>query len=106
MTITQYLDTGVSALVAATAATLCVTYHRLAPWHSTPMVRHLMMLSGALGALGMYSVAIILVGPDGTPATVLRVLRAGLLLIVTALLIQRTVMVVRRQRKRPPRRRS
>ncbi|MGE9696650.1 putative phage holin [Streptomyces sp. CH6] len=103
MTIAQYLNTGVSAAVAAASAVFCITYHRLAPWRSTPMGWHLMTLAGAIGALGLYTVVITLVGLDGTPATVLRIVRAGLLLLVAALLIQRTLMVIRAQKKRPPR---
>ncbi|MFJ5089957.1 hypothetical protein [Streptomyces sp. NPDC088674] len=103
MTIAQYLNTGVSGAVAAAAAVFCITYHRLAPWRSTPMGWHLMMLSGTLGALGLYTVVITLVGLDGTAATVLRIVRAGLLLFVAALLVQRTLMVIRAQKERSPR---
>ncbi|KUL59697.1 hypothetical protein ADL32_19210 [Streptomyces albidoflavus] len=98
MSFAQILNTAVSALVALAAAAFVVTYHRLAPWRSTPMGWHLMLLAATLGLLGLYTVVITIVGLDGTPATVLRIVRAGLLLLVAGLLAQRTLMVIRAQR--------
>ncbi|MFD5026979.1 hypothetical protein [Streptomyces sp. NPDC058373] len=98
MSIAQLLNMTVSGLVALSAALFVFTYHRLAPWRSTPMGWHLMLLAAALGGLGLYTVVITIVGLDGTTATVLRIVRAGLLLLVAGLLAQRTCMVVRAQR--------
>lgn len=98
MSLAEILNMSVSALVTVCSAAFCLTYHRLAPWRSTPMGWHLMLLSAALGALGLYTVVITLVGLDGTAATVLRIVRAALLLLVAGLLAQRTHMVIRAQR--------
>ncbi|PAX92826.1 hypothetical protein CLM82_00985, partial [Streptomyces albidoflavus] len=48
-----------------------------------------------LGLLALLAAVITIVGRDGTPATVLRIVRAGLLLLVAGLLAQRTLMVIR-----------
>lgn len=103
MSVAEVLNMSVSGLVFLCAVAFIVTYHRLAPWRSTPMGWHLMLLSGALGALGAYTVVISIVGLDGPAATVLRLVRAALLLLVAGLLLQRTRMVIRAQRKDSPR---
>nr|WP_239086317.1 hypothetical protein [Streptomyces parvus] len=69
------------------------TYHLMAPWRRTYMGWHLMLFTGAIGLLGLYTVVVTITGLDGTPAMVLRYVRSALLLLVAGLMLQRTWMV-------------
>ncbi|WP_441349414.1 putative phage holin [Streptomyces sp. 8L] len=75
-----------------------VTYHVKAPWRSSEIGRHLMAVAGTIGALGVYTILIV-VWPHGGVAAVLRTARTVLLVAVAWLMVQRTVWVVRAQRK-------
>jgi hypothetical protein len=92
----QMANTAASGLVALACAVFAIVYHRHAPWRSTPVGRHLMTFTAAIGALGAYTVAITL-WSYGAPATVLRTARTVLLVIIALLVMQRTHMVLRAQ---------
>lgn len=102
MSADEWINIVVSGIVLVSAAVFAITYHLNAPWRSTAMGRNLMTFSAAMGGLGGYTVAIAIVGQDGTPAAVLRIVRAVLLLLIAGLLVQRTVMVIRAQRHADP----
>ncbi|WP_371099881.1 hypothetical protein [Streptomyces sp. PU_AKi4] len=87
-----------SGLVALASIVFAVVYHLHAPWRSTPVGRHLMGFTLAIGALGAYTIAIT-IWPDGIPAEILRATRTGLLLVIAALVVQRIVMVVSAQHR-------
>lgn len=101
MTPAEMVNVTFSGVVAATAAVFVITYHRLAPWRSTPTGWYLMSFAGAIGGLALYTVVITAVGLNGVPAMVLRYIRAGLLLVVAALFIQGTRKVLQVQRAGP-----
>ena len=94
----QTANTTASALVALASVAFAVVYHLHAPWRSTPVGRHLMTFTLAIGALGAYTILITL-WPEGTPAVVLRTARTVLLVVIAALVVQRIVMVVRVQHR-------
>lgn len=98
MNVPQLVNTLASGLVVACSALFMITYHVKAPWRSTEIGRHLMAVAGTIGALGLYTI-LILVWPHGTAAGVLRTARTVLLVAVAALMVQRTVWVLRAQRK-------
>lgn len=100
MSVAELLNMIVSALVAAASLTFVIVYQVKAPWRSTPMGWHLMTFAASIGGLGLYTVVITLVGTDGAAATVLRIVRSVLLLVLAILMVQRTVMVIRAQRRR------
>ncbi|MEU0656133.1 putative phage holin [Streptomyces albogriseolus] len=89
----QIMNIIASGLVAAASAVFVVVYHLRAPWRSTPVGRHLMGFTAAIGLLGAYTIAIT-IWPDGLPATLLRAARTGLLLVIAALVVQRIHMVI------------
>ncbi|MFW3477358.1 putative phage holin [Streptomyces microflavus] len=93
MSFAQILNLAVSALVFVCSAAFVVTYHLMAHWRRTYMGWHLMLFTGAIGLLGLYTVVVTITGLDGTPAMVLRYVRSALLLLVAGLMIQRTWMV-------------
>ena len=93
MSVAQILNLAASALVALFAAVFIVTYHVLAPWRRTVMGWHLMLFTGAIGLLGLYTIVVTFTGLDGAPATVLRYARTAVLMLVAALIAQRTWMV-------------
>ena len=95
----QLANTAASGLVTLACAVFAVVYHRHAPWRSTPVGRHLMSFTLAIGALGAYTVAITL-WDHGAPAVALRVTRTLLLVVIAALVVQRTRMVVNAQHHR------
>ncbi|WP_354643836.1 hypothetical protein [Kitasatospora camelliae] len=97
----QLANFGASGLVTLTSAVAVATYHRLAPWRSTRYGRHVMTVTAAVGALGLYTVLITL-WPTGVTATILRGIRTGLLLLLAVMMIQRTRMFIDAQH-RPPR---
>lgn len=99
MSVDEWINTVVSALVFGSAVAFVVTYHLHAPWRSTHLGWHLMLFAGAIGGLGAYTVAIVIVGQEGPAAAVLRYVRALSLLLIAGLLVQRTVMVLRVQRR-------
>lgn len=101
MTPAEMVNVSASGLVAATALTFVITYHRLAPWRSTPTGWYLMSFAGAIGGLALYTVLITAVGLNGLPAAVLRYIRGGLLFVVAALFIQGTRKVLQVQRGTP-----
>ncbi|MCE7081141.1 hypothetical protein [Streptomyces sp. ST2-7A] len=88
------MNAAASGLLLVAAVVFCVAYHVLARWWRSPEGRHLMAGAAALGALGGYTVAI-MVWPDAVPA--LRWVRAGLVLALAVLLAQRTVLLWRAQ---------
>lgn len=92
----QIANTAASALVALCSLVFAAVYHRKAPWRSTPVGRHLMIFTLAIGALGAYTV-IVTAWPDGNLATALRFARTLLLLLIAALVVQRTRMVLAAQ---------
>jgi hypothetical protein len=92
----QIANNAASGLVALCSLVFAVVYHRRAPWRSTPVGRHLMLFTLAIGALGAYTVAVT-AWPDGIAATILRFARTLLLLLIAALVMQRTRMVLRAQ---------
>lgn len=95
----QAANTAASAAVAVAALVCVVTYAVLAPtWRRSAAGRHVMAMSAALGALGLYTV-LITVWPDGSVASVFRAVRTVVVLSIAGLLVQRTWMVVRAQRK-------
>lgn len=101
MSTDEWINTVVSGLVFLSALAFVVAYQLLAPWRSTPMGWHLMLFASAIGGMGAYTVAIAIVGPDGSGAVALRILRALALLLIVGLMVQRTVMVIRAQRRAP-----
>ncbi len=102
MSMAQILNLAASGLVAVTAAAFIVTYHLLAPWRRTAMGWHLMLFTGAIGCLGLYTIVVTITGLDGVPAMVLRYARTVLLLVVSGLMVQRTWMVWAAQHPRRP----
>ncbi|MFD4786608.1 hypothetical protein ACFWN1_05900 [Streptomyces sp. NPDC058459] len=98
MNLGQWVNTVVSAFVALCALVFIVTYHRLAPWRGSGVGWFVMALAATIGLLASYTVVITAVGIDGTAATVLRMIRSGLLLTVGGLLIQATRTMIRAQR--------
>lgn len=93
MSIAQVLNLAASGLVAVAATVFITTYHVLAPWRRTAMGWHLMLFTGAIGLLGLYTIVVTFTGLDGTPAMVLRYARTALLMFVAVLIVQRTWMV-------------
>ncbi|MFJ1900550.1 hypothetical protein [Streptomyces sp. NPDC088115] len=102
MSIAQILNLAASGLVALFAGAFIVTYHLLAPWRRTRMGWHLMLFTGAIGCLGLYTIVVTITGLDGTPAMVLRCARTVLLLVVAVLIGQQTRMVYAAQRRPRP----
>lgn len=96
MTCTQLANTAASGLVALCCMVFAVVYHLYAPWRSTPVGRHVMGFTVAIGALTAYTVAITL-WPHGVTAMVLQLVRTVLLLVVAGLVLQRIHMVLRVQ---------
>lgn len=94
----QLANTAASGLVAAASLTFAIVYHLRAPWRSTPVGRHLMGFTLAIGALGAYTIAIT-IWPDGTAASILRTARTALLVVIAALVVQRIYMVVNAQHR-------
>ncbi|MEU1134924.1 hypothetical protein ABZ383_34565 [Streptomyces sp. NPDC005900] len=92
----QLANIAASGLVALCSAVFAVVYNRYAPWRSTALGRHIMTFTLAIGALGVYTVAIA-VWDHGVPAMVFRATRTLLLLVIAVLVMQRTRMVVRAQ---------
>lgn len=92
----QLANNAASGLVALCSLVFAVVYHRHAPWRSTPVGRHLMIFTLAIGALGAYTVGVT-AWPEGAATTVLRFARTLLLLLIAALVVQRTRMVLRAQ---------
>ncbi|WP_073946538.1 putative phage holin [Streptomyces kebangsaanensis] len=104
MTPSQVMNAGVSGLVAVLAAVFLWTYTRRARWEQSGMGQYFVAAVATIGLLGTYTVVITLVGVDGTAASVLRIVRSGLLLTVAGLLLQATLAVRRAYpRKRPKR---
>jgi uncharacterized membrane protein YidH (DUF202 family) len=89
----QMANLAASGLVALASFVFAVVYHLRAPWRSTPVGRHLMGFTLAIGALGAYTIAIT-IWPDGMPAEILRATRTVLLLVIAALVVQRIHMVI------------
>jgi cation transport ATPase len=92
MDFAQVMNVAASSLVALCSIVFAVVYHTHAPWRSTPVGRHLMAFTAAIGALGGYTVAITL-WPDGTVATVLQFVRTLIMLLIAGLVLQRVRMV-------------
>lgn len=98
MNCAQLANTAASALVALCCFVFAVVYQMHAPWRSTPVGRHLMLFTLAIGALSTYTV-LVAIWPEGPTATVLRSLRTVLLLVIAALVLQRTHMVLNAQHR-------
>lgn len=96
MDFAQVANVAASGLVTLCSFVFAVVYHTHAPWRTTPVGRHLMLFTAAIGALAAYTVAVT-VWPDGVAATVLRYSRTLLLLLIAALVLQRVRMVVAAQ---------
>jgi hypothetical protein len=94
----QMANLGASGLVALASIVFAITYHLRAPWRSTPVGRHLMGFTLAIGALGAYTIAIT-VWPDGVVAAGLRTARTLLMVVIAALIAQRVYMVVSAQHR-------
>ncbi|MEW2393084.1 hypothetical protein AB0933_32460 [Streptomyces venezuelae] len=92
----QLANVAASGLVALCSIVFAAMYQRHAPWRSTPVGRHIMSFTLAIGAFGAYTVAITF-WDHGAPAAVLRAVRTLLLVVISALIIQRTQMVLRAQ---------
>lgn len=103
----QMANLASSGLVALASFVFAIVYHLHAPWRSTPVGRHLMGFTLAIGALGAYTIAIT-IWPDGAAASVLRATRTVLMVVIAALVVQRIHMVVTAQHRgallgaRPP----
>lgn len=97
----QIANNAASGLVALCSLVFAVVYHRHAPWRSTPVGRHLMLFTLAIGALGAYTV-VVTAWPEGIAATILRFARTLLLLLIAALVMQRTRMVLAAQHHGAP----
>ena len=94
-------NVSASGFVCVSSAVFAATYHRQAPWRSTMLGWHLMILAGAIGALGAYTV-IVTLRPGGLLALVLRWGRTGLLLVLGILMLRLARVVVQRQRGHGP----
>ena len=88
----QLANTYASGLVALCCTVFAVVYHMNAPWRSTPVGRHVMTFTLAIGALGLYTVLVTL-WPTGPTGNALRYARTLLLLLIAGLVVQRTWMV-------------
>lgn len=87
----QLANAGASALIAI-ACTRTVLVYRRAPWQRSRVGRHMMTVTVSIGLLGLYTVAATL-WPTGPVATVLRVVRVAVLIILAVLMHQRARMV-------------
>jgi len=94
----QLANTAASGLVALCCIAFAVVYHLYAPWRSTPVGRHLMVFTIAIGALGAYTV-LVTIWPEGPAGMVLRSARTLLLLLIAGLVLQRTHMVLNAQHR-------
>lgn len=94
----QLANTAASGLVTLCCIGFAIVYHLHAPWRSTPVGRHLMLFTAAIGGLAFYTV-LITVWPEGTTALVLRSLRSLLLFVIAGLVLQRTHMVLNAQHR-------
>ncbi|KPI31354.1 hypothetical protein OV320_2570 [Actinobacteria bacterium OV320] len=92
----QLSNVYASGLVTLCCTIFAVVYHLHAPWGSTPVGRHVMTFTLAIGALAAYTV-VVSIWPDGIFATVMRFARVLLLLGIASLVIQRTRMVLTAQ---------
>lgn len=97
----QLANVAASGLVALCCLAFAVVYERKAPWRSTPVGRHIMTFTLAIGALGAYTVAIT-VWDHGAPAAVFRATRTLLLVVIAGLVVQRIRMVIRAQHDDAP----
>ncbi|MFG2993940.1 hypothetical protein ACGFZK_32395 [Streptomyces sp. NPDC048257] len=93
----QWVNMIASGVAAAACAGFALVYHLRAPWWRSDVGRNLMLLAGALGGLCLYTVLIIM-WPEGCPATILRGMRTAMVLAIAGLMVQRTRMVIRAQR--------
>lgn len=93
----QMANVYASGLVVLCCGIFATVYQLHAPWRSTPVGRHVMTFTLAIGALCAYTV-LVSFWPDGILATVMRAARVLLLLGIAGLVIQRTRMVLIAQR--------
>ncbi|MER7967799.1 hypothetical protein ABTX35_02080 [Streptomyces sp. NPDC096080] len=100
MTVPEWANACVSGVVLLAAATFMAEYHRRAPWRSSGMGWYLMAFVATIGLLATYTVVMYAIGLHGTAASVMRLIRSGLLLVVAGLLVQGT-RTLRRQQPRP-----
>jgi hypothetical protein len=96
----QWANWTASALVAAASAVAATVYAARAPWRQTRIGRHIMTVTVSVGLLGLYTV-LITVWPAGPTATVLRVGRIMVLLVLAVAMMQRILLVLDAQRDRP-----
>jgi hypothetical protein len=93
----QLANVSASGLVSIASLVFATTYHRLAPWRSTPIGRHIMAVTVSMGLLGLYTVLATL-WPHGPAIGALRVGRTMLLVSLAAQLAQRTRLLIKAQR--------
>ncbi|MFD8577133.1 hypothetical protein ACFV1H_17605 [Streptomyces virginiae] len=93
----QWVNMIASGIAACACAGFALVYHLRAPWWRSAVGRNLMLLAAALGGLCLYTVLIIM-WPEGCPATVLRGVRTAMVLAIAVVMVQRTRMVIRAQR--------
>ncbi|TXS39703.1 hypothetical protein EAO77_36160 [Streptomyces sp. t39] len=92
----QMTNVVISGLVSACALVFILVYGLTAPWWRSPIGRHMMAFSAAIGLLCLYTV-LITVWSEGLPATLLRSARVGLLIAIGVLLLQRTALAYKAQ---------
>src|SRR5690242_17475422 len=94
----QLANLAASALIAVTAAVAGVVYHVRAAWWRSAWGWNVMLVTIAIGLLGLYTVVVTLVWPMGPVTAVLRVARTVLLVLLSGALMQRTRLVLSAQR--------
>ncbi|MFJ4792469.1 putative phage holin [Kitasatospora purpeofusca] len=97
----QLANWAASLLLAVASGAAAVVYHRRAPWRRTRIGQHVMTVTVAVGLLGLYTVLVSL-WPDGLLATVLRVGRTVLVLVLAVSMVQRVILIADAQRRPPP----
>ncbi|MFB7672960.1 hypothetical protein ACFC26_16280 [Kitasatospora purpeofusca] len=98
----QLANWAASLLLATSSGAAAVVYHRRAPWRLTRIGRHVMTVTVAVGLLGLYTVVVSL-WPGGLLATVLRVGRTVLVLVLAVSMVQRVILIADAQRRPPGR---
>lgn len=93
----QVWGAAASGVVAVAALVFVLVYNWRAPaWRRSAIGRHMVAVTGVMGALGLYTV-VVTVWPETLP--VLRWVRTVLVLGASGLLVQRTMFVIRATRK-------
>lgn len=100
MTIAQLANLAASGAVVCASVVFAVTYHLRARWYRSEVGRHVMAMSTAVGALGLYTVIVAIWPGHDLLLDILRWARTAVVAAVALLLAQRTRMVIRAQRQR------